>query len=316
MTALFAVDAGGSRAELAWAGGRRRFGPVHPASTADRVADERLRELLAAVRDAAAGGPALLWLATASLDPEGPAPELARVRAAAHAVGLSATLMVSNDAVPLLLGPGDAVAVVCGTGSGVLAAGAGDPPVRVGGREYLASDEGSAFDLGVGGLRAAVRAADGRGPATSLGRLLEDRTGTPLDRLTRDLAARPYPKPAVAALAPVVTTAWLDGDPVAADLVAAAVAALAEAVQAGRDRAGLAPGWTLVGAGGVFAGCPPLLELLAAQARGIGAAEVRLVAEPAAALLGRLVPDRPVPASWFGRCAWRLDLVREVSGGG
>ncbi len=79
-------------------------------------------------------------------------------------------VIVTGDMAPLLFSAtGQAcVAVIAGTGSEY----AGRSPTGefaiAGGLDYLLSDEGSGFDIGLQGLRAVVRALDGRGPATSL----------------------------------------------------------------------------------------------------------------------------------------------------
>ena len=155
-----------------------------------------------------------IWLASASIDRSNAAAELRRCTAAAQAAGLYAELVVTNDVTPLILGaPPDVghVVVVCGTGSAFLATNGRSALVRVGGCEYLGSDEGSAFDLGLRGLRAAVCALDGRGQRTALSELLAAEAGMPVPELSRKLAGMPFPKAAVAALAPVVLRAWLDG---------------------------------------------------------------------------------------------------------
>ena len=72
--------------------------------------------------------------------------------AAAQAAGLCAELVVSNDVTPLLLAAPPEVGhviAVCGTGTAFLATNGRSAPARVGGCEYLGSDEGSAFDLGL-----------------------------------------------------------------------------------------------------------------------------------------------------------------------
>src|SRR5487761_1702159 len=106
-----------------------------------------------------------IWLASASVDAATAAGEIRRCAAAARMAGLRAELVLSNDATPLLLAVAPEVGhvvAVCGTGTGFLATSRRSAPVRVGGCEYLGSDEGSAFDLGLTGLRAAVRGLDGR----------------------------------------------------------------------------------------------------------------------------------------------------------
>ena len=65
-------------------------------------------------------------------------------------------------------GHGDGILIISGTGS-VAAGRVGEGPlVRVGGWGALIGDEGSGYRIGLGGLRAAMRAADGRNVPTAL----------------------------------------------------------------------------------------------------------------------------------------------------
>jgi N-acetylglucosamine kinase-like BadF-type ATPase len=232
--------------------------------------------------------------------------------------------VVSNDLTPLVLGgPAGAghVIAVCGTGSGYLATDGRSRPARAGGCEYLGSDEGSAFDLGLRGLRAAVRGLDGRGPRTALSDLLAARAGTPVPELARRLAGLPFPKSAVAALAPIVLRAWLSGDPAAATLVDDAVGELAAGVRAARDAAAVGPGWRLSVAGGVATGCPEFFGALAAAAADLGAGPVTLISDPAAAVLAALTGlagTDPVCLSdpRISRDVWYADLAGPCRGAG
>jgi N-acetylglucosamine kinase-like BadF-type ATPase len=282
----------------------------------EAVAASTLATLFAELADTTpAGGGA--WFGTASLDPAAPQQELDRIRAAASAARLSGPVVVSSDIVALLLvgllGAGrvrqaGAVAVVSGTGSGVRAGRLDAAPVTIGSLEYLASDEGSAFALAQDGLRAAVRAGDGRGPACTLGSRFEQRTGRPLNQLVRELARTPFPKTAVAALADVVTQAWQAGDPVAAGLVEQALQELQAAVLAGVRRAALRPGWCAVLAGGVFSGCPALRAAFSDRLAAAGAAESIPVLDPAGSLFQSLAgASDPVPGSWLGSAVWTLE---------
>ncbi len=211
--------------------------------------------------------------------------------ALARSAGLRGDLVISNDVTPLVLdvpaGTGHVVAV-CGTGSAFVASDGMSPLCRVGGCEYLGSDEGSAFDLGLRGLRASVRGLDGRAERTALADLLASETGAPAIELARTLARAPFPKSAVAALAPLVLHAWRQGDAVAARLVTDAIGELALGVRAARDAAALRPGWRLSATGGVLAGSPEFLGELAAAATRLGAASVRLITDPAMAVLATL----------------------------
>ena len=296
---LYGIDAGGTGTSVrAWNGDHWTGPSVNPSSVGQDASDRCLADLFARIRDhagQAAAGPApgrpAIWLASASVDPAHADRETRRCAEAARVAGLRAELVLSNDLTPLVLDapPGTGhVIVVCGTGSGFLATDGRSAPVRVGGCEYLGSDEGSAFDLGLFGLRAAVRGLDGRGPRTELSDLLAAQAGAPVPELARRLARDPFPKAAVAALAPTVLRAWLGGDPVAEGLVDAAIGELAAGARAARDAAGVGAGWRLSAIGGIVTGCPSFFGRLAAAAAGLGADPVMLISDPAAAMLAAL----------------------------
>jgi N-acetylglucosamine kinase-like BadF-type ATPase len=273
------------------------------------AADQVLADLFARVRDVLGERGGKGWLASASAAPEGAGAEIDRVLAAATRVGLPADLVLSNDVVPLLVSIGGrGVVVVCGTGSGFLGGDGRGGIARVGGCEYLGSDEGGAVDIGLRGLRAAVRSADGRGPAT---RLVEG-FGDPVD-LARRLAMRPSPKQGLADLAPVVTTAWMSGDEVAAHVVTAALDELVVGVRAVRDRLGLTAGFPVATAGGVLTGCPAVQEELARRLGAeLGAGRVELFSDTANVVLTALTEllddaGRPsLPTGLAGRHMWLL----------
>lgn len=313
---LYGVDAGGSGTSVcAWNGDRWTAPPLNPSSVGEGSTDRHLSELFARLREHARRATArpAIWLASAAIDEATAERETGRCAEAAKAAGLHADLMMSNDVTPLLLsspaGVGHVIAV-CGTGSGFLATDGRSAPVRVGGCEYLGSDEGSAFDLGLRGLRAAVRGLDGRGPRTAICGLLAAHAGLPVPELARGLARLPFPKSRVAALAPLVLRAWLDGDPVAADLVSDIIAELVLGIRAARDAAALVPGWRMSVIGGVMSGCPELFARLTGAATGLGADPVRLIGDPAAAVLAALTYVAQNPAdSRIDRGVWRMELT-------
>lgn len=76
---------------------------------------------------------------------------------------------------------GVGVAVVSGTGANAVGCGRDGTRFRVGGLGSDFGDLGSASDIGVMGLRAAMRSLDGRGPKTLLSELITERLG--LERL-------------------------------------------------------------------------------------------------------------------------------------
>jgi N-acetylglucosamine kinase-like BadF-type ATPase len=324
---LYCIDAGGSGTSVrAWNGEHWSLPPVNPSSVGRDSSDGTLADLFCQIRAQADRGdecargtsarPAI-WLASASVDRATATVELRRITSAVRAAGLYAEIVVTNDVTPLILGaPPDAghIVAVCGTGSAFLATDGRSALVRVGGCEYLGSDEGSAFDLGLRGLRSAVCGLDGRGQRTALSELLAAEAGVPVPELSRKLARMPFPKAAVAALAPVVLRAWLDGDRAAADLVDAVIGELVVGMRAVRDAAAVAPGWYLSVAGGVVNGCPDFFDRVAVAATGLGARHVVLVSDPTTVLLealARLAVTDPMNLSdpRIDQEAWYLDCA-------
>ncbi|HKV44339.1 MAG TPA: BadF/BadG/BcrA/BcrD ATPase family protein, partial [bacterium] len=78
---------------------------------------------------------------------------------------------VDSDATVALAGAlacGPGVVVIAGTGSVALGRDPSGREARAGGWGYLFGDEGSGFAIGLGGIRAALRARDGTGAPTAL----------------------------------------------------------------------------------------------------------------------------------------------------
>ncbi|MEV4497265.1 TIM barrel protein [Micromonospora arborensis] len=315
--ALWAVDAGGSNTRVDVDGVRYEFGSVNPASVGEESAEDNLRSVFAQVAAALAGRRGVGWVATATCNPPMSDELVQHLRDRAERAGAQGTLVVSNDAVPWLLAPplsGRGVAVVAGTGAGFFASDGRSAPYRVGGCEYLGSDEGSAFHIGLAGMRAAVRARDGRGLATGIADLLAARLQRGPADIARDLAAKPYPKAAVAALAPVVCQAWQNGDETAGLIVADAIEELVTGARAARDGAGLADGWAVAAGGGLLLGCPALFDELSRRLRAeLGAADVGLVSDPTRTIVA-------AAEAWIGRSDGEVrvpdafsELVRPVT---
>jgi N-acetylglucosamine kinase-like BadF-type ATPase len=314
-TGWFAVDAGGSRTRLrVEAPGRpaevSEYPSVNPATAGERRAGEVLRAVFEAVRRQLGHRPGVGWFASATVDERtGPAESERLV----PAVPDGTSLVLSNDIVPMLWGPpalaGTGVAVVCGTGAGFLARRGDGRTAQAGGCEYLGSDEGSAFDLGLRGLRAAIRAGDGRGPATAVTERIREQAGAAPAELARALAGEPFPKARVAALAPAVGAAWRAGDPVAARLGAEVVDELVLGVRTVAARLELGSGWAVAAAGGLVTGCPELFALLRARLLAGGAGSVELIRDPVAVVAGALrrvvgAGDRPELPVSLRRHAW------------
>lgn len=236
---VFAVEAGGSVTRATLAGpapaSTLRVGTLNPASdaTADMVA--RWSEIFRWVRDAA--GPICVgWIGAAAVAPDNAGPVVAAVRRAARTVGLSGQVALANDVTPLLLGPpldGTGFAVVAGTGSACLASAGNGEVVRVGGHEYVLSDEGSGYQIGLAGLRAALRGLEGTAPDTALRSRCAD-----LPAYARYLATSPQAKAEIAAFAVHVLDCWAEDDPIATAIVEGALDDLCRLVAAAARRIG------------------------------------------------------------------------------
>jgi glucosamine kinase len=125
-------------------------------------------------------------------------------------------------------GSADGGIVIAGTGSAGIALVEGRV-LRVGGYGFPISDEGSGADLGLRGLREALRAYDGRRESTDFTRQVMSRFGNDpcevvgwMDRAT----ATDY-----ATFAPVVIACANDGDPVASDIARQAAGRIGELIR-------------------------------------------------------------------------------------
>lgn len=124
------------------------------------------------------------------------------------------------------------VSVTAGTGVVCLAVPGDGEPRMIGGHGYLLGDEGGAFWIGREGLRAALRAADGRAGPT---RLVESAVGRfdGLGDLGDRIHSASRPVNRIAHFAPDVLAVAEAGDPVAAAIVEEATLELATLVHAG-----------------------------------------------------------------------------------
>ena len=161
--------------------------------------------------------PAAICLGIAGVD----RPDDARViQALMRRIGYKAKVLVVNDAlIALEAGAPDGqpgIVIIAGTGSIAYGRNANNQAARAGGWGYMLGDEGSGYWIGRAALRAVLREADRRGPATQLTGLLLNYYGV---ARPQDLIAQVYHgglRPsAIASLAQCVQGAFSDGDAVA-----------------------------------------------------------------------------------------------------
>jgi N-acetylglucosamine kinase-like BadF-type ATPase len=191
-------------------------------------------------------------------------PEREAVRVALVLSGVVDRALVVGDAEAALedaFAADTGILVIAGTGSIAWARSVDGRVVRVGGWGLLLGDEGSGYALGLDGLKAVTRAADGRDLPTGLTEPVLRATGcASANDLIRFGAGAT--KAQVASLAPVVLEQAAAGDPAAAAIRDRAVAELARLARTAARQAGLqTPPCAL--AGGLIAPGGPLRDALA-----------------------------------------------------
>lgn len=273
---VLGVDGGQSGIRLRHSSGDR----VVETDGVSRLEGDTVAAVTVAIADAwrASGFPpidrAVLGLTTAPTDPE------ARLRLCSQ-VGDAidvAEIWLADDSVTTHAGAlsmGWGVSVVAGTGVACLAVPERGAAQVIGGHGYLLGDEGGAFWIGSAGLRAVLRATDGRGEATALSAAAAQRFDG-LDDLGDRLHSAPRPVNDIAHFAPDVLAAAEAGDEVARGIVDDAAAELVLLIRAGVAAAtALAAGETPpVALGGRLLGAssplrPRLDRRLAAELPGI-----------------------------------------------
>lgn len=193
--------------------------------------------------------------------------------------------VVNDAAIALVAGAPDGVGIVVLAGTGSISYG-GDrhgKTARSGGFGFLLADEGSGYWLGHQALRATVRAADGRGPATRIMPIVfEALEVSSVAELVPIVYEKGLPKHRIAALARTVQLAHDQGDEVAAALIEGGARELALAAGAVARQLELGDGpFPLVLAGGAFKACPSMVAPLAKHLDLPGARPALLEAEPA-----------------------------------
>jgi glucosamine kinase len=178
-----------------------------------------------------------MWAGLAGAGAEAGRSAVARALAAER---LAEVVVVGTDVEAAFhdaFGGGPGILLIAGTGSIAWGRDSSGRVMRVGGWGKRLGDEGSGFAIGMGALRAASRAFDGRGPPTSLaGDLLAHLSLEQADALIGWAAVAS--KSDVAALVPLVSRAAALGDPVATQLLAEAVQALSDHLIAILERTG------------------------------------------------------------------------------
>lgn len=158
--------------------------------------------------------------------------ELVERRIASQSVARRVAVTADYDVAFLdAFGDEGGILLIAGTGSVAVGRSGEGPLLRVGGWGALIGDEGSGYRLGLGGIRAAVRGAEGRNPQTVLTDHLFEALGasSPHDVFQWSRTAK---KGEIAALAPRVIEVADRGDRAASDIVDRAVLGLIQHAEA------------------------------------------------------------------------------------
>lgn len=175
----------------------------------------------------------------------------------ALARGWARAVRVVSDAQAALVGAHGnqtGLVVISGTGSMVLGRNAQGAQARAGGWGPLLGDEGSGYQLGMEGVRAALRARDGWGPATTLDQRLRLALGlADWDQIVHRVYSGELGRDGVAALGVEVMAAAREGDECALAIIAAAGEALGRQIGAVAGKLIMGAELEVAGVGGVFA---------------------------------------------------------------
>jgi N-acetylglucosamine kinase len=126
---------------------------------------------------------------------------------------------------------------IAGTGSIAFGRNAAGRSARAGGWGFVFGDEGSAFDLVRQALRAMLRHEEGWGAPTALTDLLLAATSaSSANELLHRFYTTEFPRDRVAALAPIVDSAAIAGDPAAQEILKSAAQSLAALLATVRGR--------------------------------------------------------------------------------
>ena len=236
---VLGIDAGGTKTVclLADGDGRVRASARGPGANLQALGELEVEKVLHEVMDSVLADetapPAAICLGIAGVDrPD----DNAIIRGIMRRIGYKAPVLVVNDALAALVaGVGDdhaGIVLIAGTGSICYGRDQAGRAARSGGWGYILGDEGSGWWIGRETLSAVMRAADGRGPATSLTEGVLRHFGfSHVTELVQEVYYRDPRRRAVAGLSGVVQAAAESGDVVARQILSSAADELVLAVR-------------------------------------------------------------------------------------
>ncbi len=237
---LIAIDGGGTKTEALLVArdgevrARALGGPTNLNSVGAETACDELRALLEKLTESSGGCRVPYAAVFAGLS--GAGRESARTQfeqMLVHLLPHTVKQRVDSDLLGALssgAGTADGAVIIAGTGSSTLVR-QGASRWQIGGWGHLIDDAGGGFDIGSRGLKAVLRAFDGRGEPTALTGLMEARLGMPVSEAIPVLYAGG--KQMIAGLARLVLEA--EDDPVACRIIAEEADELAGMARAAAD---------------------------------------------------------------------------------
>jgi N-acetylglucosamine kinase-like BadF-type ATPase len=277
---VLGIDAGGTKTVclLADNAGRIVSRARGPGANLQSIGELQVEKVLHDVMDQALGEtdilPSAICMGIAGVDrPD----DHAIVKAIMKRIGFKARILVVNDALIALEAgaPGaPGVVIISGTGSIAYGRNADGEAARAGGWGYVLGDEGSGYWIGRAALRAVLRAADQRGPATQLTPMLLEYFGVSHPHALLHHVYHQNLKPAaIGALAECVQRAFTADDPIAVGILAGAAEELEAGAMSVAKRLGLVgTSFSFILSGGIFRAVPwlqnELVRRLAIRAPG------------------------------------------------
>lgn len=237
-TAVCALDLEGN------ALGESGFGPLNPNGAEPGRVRESIRGALQWMRSLPGGqeGCGMLTIGMAGFSNQ---ESVSFVRKAVQQAGYTGPLGIVGDQEIALNGAIDGCGAVLIAGTGSVCCGRNERGeiFRAGGCGYLIDDPGSGYAIGRDILAAAVRAHDGRGPATCLTEALYETLGVhDMPQLITWLYSPTTGKRDIAALAPLLSRGLDAADEAAEQILERAVAELTDMAAAVWSRMGLTHG--------------------------------------------------------------------------
>jgi N-acetylglucosamine kinase-like BadF-type ATPase len=299
---ILAIDGGGTKT-IAWLAildhqnaakviGRGKSGPSNCRSVGTAQATENLdRAIESAFQDAHRQRTSVASACFSLAGADRPV-EKEEIDSWADKHEIADSLTITNDAIPVLYAAssvGVGIALISGTGSVAIGRNTEGVTARCGGWGGLLGDEGSGYQIALAGLKAAVSAADGRGPDT---KLLSDI----LDHFKIEDASDLIPaiygpqtnRSTIAKLAPIVFRAAESDDSVANSIVERAASDLSELVVTLASKLDLTEkSFMLAISGGVLLSQPTLVDKIRHRMADSGLKHVSVtsVQEPVAGAL-------------------------------